>query len=301
MSMLMIMRMFFACALLAAFQNMKASDTFDLQGHRGTRGLVPENTIAAFLKAVELGVTTLELDVVVTKDSQIVVSHEPWMSDVICRYPDGSEVEPGSMLKTNIFRMTYDEVRSFDCGTRLHQGFPEQVLESAAKPLLSEVFQAVEERLNAAQKSPVFYNIETKSLPQGDGLFHPDPATFCRLLYQLLEEREMLKKVTIQSFDVRTLQKMRELDAEMPLVLLVENDLGLDANLKILGFVPAVYSPNYKLVDLNLVQRVQAMGMKIIPWTVNEPADMLRMFELGVDGLITDYPDRAGQLLKGQK
>jgi glycerophosphoryl diester phosphodiesterase len=295
------MRILFAFALLIVFQAMKASDTFDLQGHRGARGLAPENTIAAFLKAMELGVTTLELDVVVTKDSQIVVSHEPWMSDLICRYPNGSEVEPGSMLKTNIFKMTYDEVRSYECGTRPHPRFPEQVLESASKPLLAEVFRAVEERLNAAQKSPVFYNIETKSLPQGDGLFHPDPATFCRLLYQLLVEQDMLKKVTIQSFDVRTLQAMRKLDAYIPLVLLVENDLGLQANLDRLGFLPQTYSPAFHLVTAELVNAVHALGMRIIPWTVNEPADMLRMVELGVDGLITDYPDRAGQLLHGHK
>jgi glycerophosphoryl diester phosphodiesterase len=292
------MRILYAFLLLVVFQTMKASETFDLQGHRGARGLAPESTITAFLKAVELGVSTLELDVVVTKDSQIVVSHEPWMSDVICRYPDGSEVEPGSMLKTNIFRMTYDEVLRYDCGTRRHPGFPEQVLESAGKPLLSEVFQAVEARLNTAIRSPVLYNIEMKSLPQGDGLFHPDPAAFCRLLYQLLKEQDMLSKVSVQSFDIRTLQEMRKLDTDLPLVLLIENELGLQANLNRLGFVPRTYSPNFKLVTVELVQAVHTLGMRIIPWTVNDTTDMQRLLEMGVDGLITDYPNRAAQFLK---
>jgi glycerophosphoryl diester phosphodiesterase len=283
---------------LSGVSSLSAMEQFNLQGHRGARGLAPENTIPAFLKAIDCGVTTLELDVVVTADSQIVVSHEPWMSEVICRYPDGREVEPGSMLRTNIYQMTYEEVQSYDCGTRVHPKFPEQMLSPEYKPLLKEVFKEINDYLESKQLPQVFFNIETKSLPEGDGIFHPDPATFSRLLYDLLVQEDMEYKVTIQSFDVRTLQEIRKLDSELILVLLVDNDLGLQENLRRLGFPPQVYSPHFRLVDETLVEEVHRMGMHLIPWTVNEVEDIRRMIDAKVDGLITDYPNRAAEILK---
>jgi glycerophosphoryl diester phosphodiesterase len=267
--------------------------TFNLQGHRGARGLAPENSIPAFIKALEYGVTTLEMDVVITKDTQILVSHEPWMSEVICRQPDGSPVPANSMQQFNIYRMTYEEVQQFDCGTRLHPRFPEQQLQKVSKPLLSDVIDTVERYITKNGLPEVWYNIETKCLPPGDGVFHPEPGKFARLLYDLLKEKHILHKTYIQSFDVRTLQAIRETDSTAQLVLLVENASGLEKNLESLGFTPAVYSPFYQLTDKTLVEEVHSRGMKIIPWTVNDPGDIGIIIDMGVDGLITDYPDRA--------
>lgn len=257
----------------------------DIQGHRGARGVLPENSLEAFVYALEQGVTTLELDVVVSKDGQLVVSHEPWMSATICQ-----NVEEGN--EPNIYKMTYAEVRSFDCGSRGNPRFPDQKKLTTYKPKLSEVFQIVESKRMDDGLPEVWYNIETKSTPEGDGVYHPVPQEFAQLLYNVVAANGMKDRVTIQSFDVRTLQAMKNIDANIPLVLLVSEseDTGLDAKLEELGFVPQAYSPEYTLVDEALVAAVHDKNMKLIPWTVNDSTEMLKLLTLGVDGIITDYP-----------
>lgn len=277
---------------------LPAQDIFDLQGHRGARGLAPENTIPAFLKALELGVTTLEMDVVITKDRKVLVSHEPWMSEVICRQPDGNPVPPNSKQQFNIYQMTLEQTREFDCGTRQHPRFTEQQLQKVTKPLLEEVIDMVERHISENGLQEVSYNIETKCLPLGDDIFHPKPEEFALLLYNLLKEKKVLHKTYIQSFDVRTLQAIRKMDSTVRLVLLVENVQGMEDNLDSLGFIPAVYSPFYLLVDKQLVDAVHEKGMKIIPWTVNDPRDMGIIIDMGIDGLITDYPDKGRAVLQ---
>ena len=259
---------------------------FDLQGHRGARGLLPENTIGAFTRALEMGVTTLEMDVVIAKDSTVVVSHEPWMSDVICADAAGGREHH------NIFAMTYAEVSRYDCGSLGHPSFPRQQKTPAAKPRLLDVLKATETHAR------VRYNIEIKSNPDWDGLFTPDPATFARLVLDALEEGGVRDRAVLQSFDVRTLQAARRLDPRWPLALLVGEGSDLEAHLTRLGFTPAIYSPNYRLVDEDLVRSAHEVGMRLIPWTVNTLADMQRLKDLGVDGLITDYPDIGRALLE---
>lgn len=274
-------------------------DGFDLQGHRGARGLLPENTIPAFRRALELGVTTLELDVVVSGDSQVVVSHEPWMSATICTQPDGTPVPAERDTAFNLFEMPYAEIARFDCGSRGHPDFPEQEAVAAAKPLLHEVVQMAEAYADEHDRAPVFYNVETKSRPDWDGAYHPVPARFTELLYAVLEEEGVAERTTIQSFDPRTLQAARALDPSLSLALLVGREGGgLEENVAALGFTPTIYSPDHRLVDAALIEAAQAQGMEVIPWTVNAPDDMERLQQLGVDGLITDYPDRARFLIE---
>lgn len=273
---------------------------FDLQGHRGARGLLPENTIPAFLKALELGVTTLEMDVVITRDSQVVLSHEPWMSAVICSLPSGAPVPAAEERTHRIYAMTYEEVARYDCGRRGHPRFPRQQPLAVAKPLLRDVLAAAEAYARDHGRPPVRYNIETKSHPEGDGHLHPDPQTFTRLLYDVLAEAGVRGRATLQSFDGRTLQAGRRIDPAWPLALLVERlgDAGFEANLERLGFTPAIYSPDYRLVDAALVRAAHARGVQVIPWTVNTLEEMRRLKALGVDGLITDYPDVGVALLE---
>jgi glycerophosphoryl diester phosphodiesterase len=287
-----------ALFLMMIAAQLSAQSNFDLQGHRGCRGLLPENSIPAFIKAVELGVTTLELDVVITRDKKVVVSHEPWMSEVICLQPDGQPVPPNSMQQFNIYQMAYDTVKMYDCGSRFHPRFTQQMRQPVYKPLLSEVIDTVESFIRINHLPAVLYNIETKCQPLGDNVFHPEPAAFVDLVYEVLKEKNVLSKVSIQSFDVRTLQVMQKKDSAVPLVLLVENPLGLDANLEKLGFIPSVFSPFYLLVTPELVKAVHEKGMKIIPWTVNDQRDIGIILDMGVDGLITDYPDIAKSLLE---
>lgn len=269
---------------------------FDLQGHRGARGLLPENTIPSLLVALDYPITTLEFDVVVSADSQIVISHEPWFHHHISTGPDGNAITPEEAPNHNIFRMTYEETTRFDVGKRGHVNFPEQQPMEAVKPLMKDAIRAVEEHISETGRASVFYNIETKSRPEWDNVYHPEPKDFVQLQYDELRELDLLDRVFIQSFDVRTLQAMREIDETMPLVLLVENRHGYDWNIEQLGFTPQIYSPSFTLIDETTVDRVKADGMKLVPWTLNEKDDMLRLVEMGVDGIITDYPNRASEL-----
>lgn len=267
---------------------------FDLQGHRGARGLRPENSIPAFLFALDSGVTTIELDVVITKDKQVVVSHEPWMSASICLQPDGSAITKGDDQKQfNIYQMNYEDIRGFDCGSLGNERFPEQVKMRVSKPLLKDVIVAVEDHIKSYSQYEVDYNIEIKSSPDGDGKFHPGVDEFSDLVYKLIDEYLPMERVVIQSFDFRVLQYWHKKYPEIRLAALVENIKSVQTNLANLGFSPAVYSPYYKLLKKEDVDYLHKQKIRVIPWTVNEENEMLSMRGLGVDGIITDYPDRA--------
>ena len=286
---------FFSSGLFAsAYLLMSACSqpVFDVQGHRGSRGLMPENSIPAFIHAIDLGVTTLEMDVVITQDSQVVVSHEPFMSNVICTDPDGHEMLEGDGDLHNIYQMTYEEVAQYDCGNKNHPDFPLQKKLSVAKPLLSEVIHEVENYLEANNLPPVNYNIETKSSQKGDNVYHPEPARFVDLLYRVIDSQGVNERTTIQSFDERTLQYAHQAYPKMSLVILVEEEKNAAKIVELLGFTPEVYSPYHLLVDAATVDFAHENGMKIIPWTVNEEVDIQKMLALGVDGIISDYPNR---------
>jgi glycerophosphoryl diester phosphodiesterase len=276
--------------------NPQSSVSFDIEGHRGCRGLMPENTMPAFLKAIDLGVNTLELDVVVSKDQQLVVSHDPYFSADITLDPDGKEIPPERQTQYNLFRMDYAEIKRYDVGSLGNKRFPAQQKIKTYKPLLGEVFRETRKYIKDHGLSPVRYNVETKSTPAGDDLYNPKPADFAKLLYDEILKEDMQKLVMIQSFDVRTLQQFRKYPVKLPLVLLVENKDGIERNIERLGFQPDVYSPNFMLVDEPTVAYCRRKGIKIIPWTVNEDPDLEAMKRLNVDGVITDYPDRAIRL-----
>ena len=272
----------------------------DIQGHRGARGLLPENTVPAFLKALELGVNTLELDVVITRDRQVLVSHEPYLSGEICLLPDGTPMPEGTGKLHNIYTLTYEQVRQYDCGSKPHPRFPEQQNLPVHKPLLSEVIKAVEEHRRQHNLPPVNYNVEIKSTPEGDGVYHPEPEPFVQLVVDVLQEQGIQDRTNLQSFDVRPLQVSRRRYPNLPLALLVENEDSPEENLRRLGFTPAIYSPYFKLVDEGLLRLLRQRQMRLIPWTVNEPEDIRRMLSLKVDGIISDYPDRVLRLAEEQ-
>lgn len=270
---------------------------FDLQGHRGCRGLMPENTIPAMLKAIELGVTTLEMDAVITRDSQVVVSHEPFFNHEISTRPDSSEIPEGEDLDFNIYQMDYSDVRKFDVGMRPHPRFPDQQKLPVYKPLLGELIDSVEQYILRNHVPPVQYNIETKCLPQFDQTFHPGPGQFVELLMAVIRDKGIAARTTIQSFDRRTLQYLHQHYPDMQTTLLVEEDDARtpDELLKNLGFLPSVYSPHYSLVTPELIKACHQQNIRVIPWTVNDAETMRKLVDLGVDGLITDYPDRIGK------
>ncbi len=269
-----------------------AQTAFDIEGHRGCRGLYPENTIPAFLNAVKLGVNTLEMDIIVSKDGQLVISHDPFMNDVICSNPDGTPVTSEQADKLKIYNLTYDQIRQYDCGMRPNPKFPDQVKIRVYKPRLVDVIDSVEKYIKDHHLPPVHYNIETKSTVKGDDINHPKPAVFMKLFYDVIKSKGVADKCILQSFDPRTLQEMHRIDPTVKTALLVENLDGLDKNLKTLGFYPTIYSPYYPLVNKKLIAKCHSLGIKVLPWTVNDEKKMLALKKDGVDGLISDYPDR---------
>ena len=279
------------CLVLTSFH--ASAQTLDIQGHRGARGLLPENTIPAFMKAIELGVTTLELDVVITKDGQVVLSHEPYMSSGICSTPSGEPVSRKKAKDFNIYEMTYEEVKAFDCGSRGNANFPEQQKMKVSKPLLTDLIETVEKHLADNNLPKVGYNIELKSSKKYDNLFHPNVKTFSDIVQGTIAEKLSTDRYTIQCFDFRILQYFHKTYPEVTLVALIEGVKGVKANIEDLGFTPEVYSPYFKLIGEKDIQLCHDMGMKVVPWTINKVEDMQRMIDKGVDGIITDYPDRA--------
>jgi glycerophosphoryl diester phosphodiesterase len=269
-----------------------AQFSYDLQGHRGARGLMPENTIPAMIKALDLGATTLELDLAVTKDGEVIVSHEPWMNPAICLTPDRAEI-PANDHSHNIYQMTFEEVLKYDCGSKFHSGFPQQVKFYAAKPKLVDLFDAVEKYVFDFGLQKPNYNIEVKSMADGDGVYHPAPKEFSDKVYDLIEGKIDWNRINVQSFDFRIIQYFHEAYPEVVLAMLVEDASKSTEQLHQLGFQPQIYSPYFPRLTKEIVDSLQQKGMKVIPWTVNTTEQMEKLLEMNVDGIITDYPNLA--------
>ncbi|MEY3679002.1 MAG: hypothetical protein RI924_1143 [Bacteroidota bacterium] len=265
----------------------------DFQGHRGCRGLYPENTIPAMIEALKLGVTTLELDVVITKDKQVVLSHEPFMAHEISTSAEGNYLDPEDEKKFNIYQMNFEELKRWDVGMKVHPRFPNQVKMATYKPLLGDVIDSVEQFIKTNRLKAVNYNIETKTDPEGDLIFHPEPAEFVELLWEVIEEKQIQERVIIQSFDKRTIQYVHQQKLPVKLSFLLEesNVKTIDRQLANLGFKPDFISPEFSKIDPKFVRHCHKKGIKVIPWTVNEPAAISKLIDMGVDGIITDYPN----------
>jgi glycerophosphoryl diester phosphodiesterase len=267
---------------------------FDWQGHRGARGLLPENSIPAFLKALGFpAITTLELDLAVSKDGILIVSHEPWMSSDICSQPDGSPVPAAQARKTRLLELTYDQIRQYDCGSRGNSRFPQQQPLPCHKPSLEEMVQAVQSFCRENQRELPRFNIEIKSHPEGDGGFTPPVADFSALVVAEIKRLGIRELACVQSFDLRALQAVHQLDPTLPTALLIEKPGKPLEHVERLGYTPAVYSPHYKLLRKKDLRALHERGVKVIPWTVNDLGSMQKLVKWGVDGIITDYPNLA--------
>lgn len=268
---------------------------FNWQGHRGSRGLMPENTIPAFLKALDLKVNTLELDVVISKDRQVVVSHDPYFHPDFSIEPNGKPVSKGE--KISLYELSYDEIKRYDVGSNGNPNFPQQTKLKVYKPLLREMIEAVE-TYRIKNNLPLFwYNIEIKSEEKEYDKSQPQPAVFSDLVYNEISKLLPADRVVLQSFDFNVLKHWKkQIDAgvyqKVTLAALVSNLRGIEKNLEDLGFIPDVYSPYFQLLNKEKVQQLHTLGMKVIPWTVNTTEEMKRIKTMGVDGIITDYPDR---------
>jgi glycerophosphoryl diester phosphodiesterase len=258
---------------------------FDLQGHRGARGHAPENTLPGFERALAFGVTTFELDVGVSRDGVVVIHHDRRLNPDLARGPDGRWVAAPAPL---IRELDFDELRRYDVG-RLRPGseyarrFPhQQPIDGARIPALSEL-------LELYRSGTVRFNIELKLLAEAaDETLAPEP--FARAVAAVVRKAGMEPRCTLQSFDWRAV-KVVERDAPgIATAYLTEREDSDPQKVRAAG--ARTWSPDFRALTPERCTAARGLGLRVIPWTVNEPADIRRMLELGVDGLISDYPDR---------
>ncbi len=254
------------------------SPGLDVQGHRGCRGLRPENTLPAFEKALELGVTTLEMDIQTTSDRVLVVFHDQHLDAKRCVSDTGHGVprEPFNDLR-------FEQLAQIDCGSQPSSKFPEQKpVPGAGVPRLEQVFDLARDA-----DYPVQLSIEIKMQKRKHGIPIDEVA---RLLVDLVRRYGFETRTIVQSSDPEALNAVKELAPELRRSVLVRRRGSYDRLLRETG--SSILSPRYDRLKRKDVTRLQARGVQIIPWTVNEPDDIRRMIAWGVDGIISDYPDR---------
>lgn len=268
----------------------------EIQGHRGDRGNFPENSIPAFVSAVKKGVDVIELDVVISKDNKVVVSHEPFMHSLYVLTPQGDSIPENTQETYNLYEMTYDSIKMYDAGSKGNRLFPQQLKQKTYKPLLSEVIDTLKQYVKDHGLDPVHYNIELKSSPSKYGIYQPNPQDFVALVMEEITRNGIENKMYLQSFDVNILNEIHSKFPEVRTSYLVSSP-GIRENLSLLEYPSDIYSPHHSLVrDSAFVDSIKKLNMQLIPWTVNESAEMSRLIELKVDGIITDYPEKLTKL-----
>jgi len=255
-----------------------------IQGHRGCRGLLPENTISAFVKAIKLGCDYIELDVTVTGENQILVSHDAFPNANFCTHYK-VELTRDNEKEFNFYHMSYKEIKQFDCGIKPHLRFPKQVNTPSHKPLLKDLVLELDKH-----SKNIIYNIELKSKVETDNLFHPPPKNYTELLLNEIRDIGILDRCIIQSFDIRPLDIIHQLYPEIKLGYIVEYN-NFNSNMSLIDFMPDFYVAHFSLVHDTLVQQVHNAGMQLFVWTVNSEEQIERILNLNVDSIITDYPD----------
>ncbi len=269
--------------------------TIDWQGHRGARGLLPENSIPAFLRALSYPeVTTLELDVVVSADDRVIVSHDPYMEPELCTTPSGEAITDTVLLRN----LTLEEIAAYDCGERAHPRFPDQQRRPASKPSLAAVFAAVDRYCVQQERSLPRYNIELKFQPEWEPDMVPDRRTFAALVLADIADWGHPELVNLQCFDPTMLAVLHALAPNIPLAYLDEAPGSVKEKMDRLGFVPEIYSPWEKGLTAEILNEARALDMRVIPWTVNEVDRMRELLAMGVDGIITDYPNRIKEAIR---
>ena len=290
------------CGLLLSCGSQKnakyVAPAFDEQAHRGGRGLMPENTIPAMLDAIERNVTTLELDLQVSKDKKVLVSHDPTFNYKITTTPEGKYLTQEESKKRIIYSMPYDSIAKYDVGLKDNPDFPKKKSVKAVKPLLSELIKESEKY--ASSKGKVMaYNMEIKtSGVKGDNVMHPEIPEFVDLAINVIRDGGVLNRTTIQSFDTRALQYLHKAYPDVISSYLIGDKEKRSPKelFDALGFVPNILSPDYKLVTPEMIKACHALGVKVLPWTVNDAPTIQKLKDMGVDGVITDYPNLFGQI-----
>ena len=272
----------------------------DVQAHRGGAGLKPENTLNSMTNAIKLGVNTLEMDMQVSGDGKVVISHDPYFHPRYSTRPDGTLVGVKDP-KEYLFRMPYDSIARYDVGMRPNDVWPNQSKEPAIKPLASVLIDSVEHFTALHGYSPMRYNIEVKSKAgKGEGKDWPDYKQFVDVCIPLLLSKNLGDRLVVQCFDVRALNYMHEKYPQLKLSYLVDkNDGDFDTYMSKLTFVPVWLSPETSMVSKELVDKCHSMGIKVVPWTVDTAEEIRRIIDCGTDAIISNYPDILLQVTRG--
>jgi len=291
-----------AAASLAAFNVAKPAPGKEQDpkvfkvGHRGTRGLMPENTIPAMYKGLECGANTIEFDIHITKDGKVVVYHDASFTPSYTTMPDGSDIPAADRAKYTLYQMNYSDIRPFIIGEKPYPAFPEQQRMRSYAPLLSEMIDSVEAYTKKHHLPAPYYLLEIKSSAKTDGTEQPAPEEFITKMMAVKQLKKLGNRLYVQSFDMRPLQVMHRRYPAIKLGFLTgDKKANFEDNMKGLGFTPYFYNPSYDLVTPELVDKVHAQNMVIVPWTVQEVSKMQELRKLGVDGIISDYPNRFGE------
>ncbi len=274
----------------------------DVQAHRGGMGLYPEESLAAMLHAVDLGVNTLEMDLCVTQDKEVVLSHDKYFHPRYSTRPDGTEVMEGDE-RVYLWNLPYEEILKWDVGSKSHPDWPEKNCQPAVKQRAAEVIDAVEAYCKEKGLAPMKYNIEIKSDPDceegTEGTDWPHFQEFTDLCMQMLDARGLGDRLIIQCFDERALNYIYKKYPGHILSYLVEDyETDYDEYMSKLEFMPEWLSPPHMNVDEELMKRAHADGMKVVTWTVDDKDEMRRLISLGVEGIISNYPDRLLDVVK---
>lgn len=267
--------------------------TFSYEGHRGARGLYPENSIGAMKTAIDLPkVTTLEMDCHITSDKKVIVFHDDYLNPKFITYSDGKELKDKDN-KASIYKYSWKELDHFDLGLKGNSDFPQQKKISTKINLLGDLIDAAEDYAKTHRSQPMFYNIETKSQPDKDHIAHPGPQEFSDLVLEVVLEKGIGPRTVIQSFDKRTIQYINKHYPQIKTSYLIDgkNKNSIEQLVSDLGFKPFIISPFYKLVDQNFVKNAHDLGIKVVPWTANTKEEITKLENLGVDGIISDYPN----------
>ncbi len=280
--------------------NVDMADYIDVQAHRGGAGLMPENTIEAMKYALDMGVNTLELDLQVSADGQVVVSHDPYFHHRYAIRPDGTYVQKGDP-KEYIYNMPYSEVEKYDVGSRPSEVWPEKTCVKTVKPLADDLIDFVENYCKEKGYSPVRYNIEIKSKKmKGEGQVIPTYDEFATICCRFLTSKYLGDRLVVQSFDPRALNYIHEKYPELILSYLVDAKAPeFEEYMALLKFTPQWLSPHHSITDETLVQKCRERGIRLVPWTVDKPEDIERIINLGVEAIISNYPDRVLMQTRG--
>jgi glycerophosphoryl diester phosphodiesterase len=271
---------------------------FYKEGHRGTRGMMPENTIPAMTRGLELGANIVEVDIYITKDKQVLIAHDPYVNVNHTLYDDGKEISKEDAKKYIWRQMNYADIRKFDVGSKPYPAYPKQEKIKTYMPLLGELIDSVEAFTASRKMTPAIYNIEVKTSPHYDSLnYNAGPEEMIKAVMDVVKSKTIGNRFYIQSFDMRPLQVVHKQYPGVMIGFLTDaKNATVESNLSQLGFTPEVYSPHYKLVTTEVATACKQHNMKLVPWTVNTVQEMKDLVKLGVDGIITDYPDYFSQL-----